>query len=56
MIFDLFGFEINFKEKVFWFVIASIKNCKNQGRALLYIAYIEDHFEFDFLYFISNRG
>lgn len=56
MIFDLFRFELNFKEKVFWFVIGAVKNTENQGRSVLYIAYIEDHFEFDFLYIFSNRG
>ena len=56
MKFNLFDFEINFTDNVFFICIASIRNINNEGRALFYFGYIEDHFETDLLYFYTNRG
>ena len=51
MKFDLFGFEINFKEKCFYLNIFAVKNIYNEGRSLFYFSVIDNLIELHFLFF-----
>lgn len=51
MKFDLFGFEINFKEKCFWISIFVVKNIYNNGRGLFYFLWNNKEIELHILFF-----